>query len=176
VFQSGYKLLGVAALNLCNPIRLGAVAALAGLAMSAAGCSKAMKNPGPAVTIPPGAGPQLTDADMPHPKPGLWKVHAAVTGDSQTCLSGQTLRYFIPPAVCTQNSRQASADGGVVMDSQCTDGSHTTTHAKGDYQSAFFVEFSGAASLNGRTSTMTDHLDYSYVGPCADGQKPNDVS
>jgi len=163
-------------LSLRNLTHLSAAVALAAMALSAAGCSPSMPNRGPAVTIPPGVGPQLTDADMPHPKAGLWKVHASVTGDSQTCLSGKTLRYFSPPAVCTQNSRQATADGGVVMDSQCTDSSHTMTTAKGDYQSAFSVEFSGSAKVNGATSKMTDHLDYSYLGACAAGQKPDDVS
>ncbi len=127
------------------------------------------------MTIPPGVGPQLSDADMPHPKAGLWKVHDLVTGDRQTCVSGRTLRFFAPPKVCTQNSRQATADGGVVMDSLCTDTSHMMTTAKGDYQTAFQVEFSGTAKLNGATSRMTDHMDYSYVGPCTAGQSPDDT-
>jgi hypothetical protein len=164
------------AVSFRNSTNLGAAVALAALALSAAGCSRGMPNPGPAVTIPPGVGPQLTDADMPHPKPGLWKVHSVVTGDSQTCLSGKTLRYFVPPTVCTQNSRQATADGGLVMDSQCSDTSHMMTTAKGDYQSAFSVEFSGSAKVNGAVSKMTEHLDYSYLGPCADGQKAADAS
>ena len=148
-------------------MHLGAVVAFAALALSATGCSRGMRNLGPAVTIPPGVGPQLTDADMPHPKPGLWKVHGVVTGDSQKCLSGRTLRYFVPSAGCTQNSRQATADGGLVMDSQCTDTSHTQTVAKGDYQSAFTTEFTASAKDNGAVSKMSEHLDYSYLGPCA---------
>ncbi len=162
-------------MNLRNPTQSILALALTVLAIAAMGCSRSIPSPGPAVTIPPGVGPQLTDADMPHPKAGLWKVHGVLTGDRQTCLSGRTLRYFTPPVVCTQNSRQATADGGVVMDSKCTDTSHTMTTAKGDYQSAFQVEFTGSAEVNGATGKTSEHLDYSFLGLCAAGQKADDT-
>jgi hypothetical protein len=156
-----------------NLSRLTATPVLTCLAASVA--DRGPKTPrGPAVSMPPA--PQLTDADMPHPKAGLCSVHSAVVGDSQTCLSGQTLRYFSLPAVCTQNSRQHSADGSVVMDSRCRDSSHTTTAAHGDFQTAFSIDLIGSASGSGPLSKLSDHLDYKYLGACAAGQKPDDVA
>jgi hypothetical protein len=126
---------------------------------------------GDAVTGPPGIGPQLTDADMPHPKPGLWDVKSAVSGERQTCLSGPVLTAFGVRAGCNQISRQHTADGGVVMDTVCTDSSHTNVSAKGDFQSAFTV----ALSLKANNSPLvTDRVDYRYVGNCAPGQHPDD--
>lgn len=111
---------------------------------------------------------------MPHPKPGLWAVKSAVTGARQSCLSGQLLPLFTVRTDCTQNSRQRSADGGVMMDSRCqssSGSSHVMTSATGDYQSAFAVNLVMSSS-NG--PSIKDHLDYTFVGPCAAGQHPDD--
>ena len=141
--------------------------ALACAAIAIAGCSQS--------STLQAAGPQVTDAEMPHPKPGVWEVTSATLGVRHDCLSGQTLRYFAPPAGCAQVSRQRSADGGVVIDSQCkqADGSseHTLANAKGDYQRAFSVRFTVSGSAG---PGLSDHLDYRFVGPCAPGQQPAD--
>lgn len=99
-------------------------------------------------------------------------MKSGVTGDRHTCLSGQLLNVFAVRSGCGRISRQRSADGDLVMDSQCSGPSTTRVSAKGDYQSAFSVDM----NLNGRGSmgAMKDHIDYSYLGSCAPGQHPDD--
>jgi len=141
---------------------LASAAALAGCAPKSAGVG-----PGAAQ----GAGPQLTEADMPHPKSGLWDIKSAATGDTHTCLSGQLLNIFAVRSGCNQISRQHSADGGLVMDSQCSGSSATHVSASGDYQSAFQVDMTLSG---GGMGSMKDHVDYRYLGDCTPGQHPDD--
>jgi hypothetical protein len=154
------------------------MAPFVGLALLLAACSP---SGGAAVSGPPGVGPQLTDADMPHPKPGLWDVKSAAAGERQTCLSGPVLTVFAARPGCTQISRQRTADGGLVMDSQCSDDtgvSHTNVSATGDFQSAFSVTLAASASLKSGANmpSMTDHMDYRYLGDCPAGRHPDDQS
>jgi hypothetical protein len=158
--------------------------ALALAAIAAVACApKASAPPGASGMVTPvavGTGPQLTEADMPHPKAGLWEMKSAVTGVRQNCLSGQVLTVFAARPGCGQVSRQRSADGAVVMNSQCQGaGGATSTaavSATGDGQTSLSVELAihSAAKAEAPKIAMSDHIDYRYLGPCAAGQHPDD--
>ena len=150
----------------------------------AAGCGPKAGGRGNAVTpdANAGVGAQLTEADMPHPKAGLWSYESDTAGpkDKQPlCLTGKLLTLFIAPPSC-QNTRQKTAAGGYVMDSTCTagDGSTTKVHAvaAGDFNADFITDFSigFVAHAGGSGMATHNHTRSKYLGPCPAGRAADD--
>ena len=165
---------------------MGGVRAVCLIVLSAAllaGCGpKAGGNAAAAPEADAGVGPQLTEADMPHPKAGLWSYEsdtAGPEGKQQMCLTGHLLALFIARPSC-QNTRQKTAAGGYVMDSTCTNPSGSTAKihavAAGDFNADFTTDTAiGYTSAPGGSGMATRaHTRSKYLGPCPAGQPADD--
>ena len=150
-----------------------------------AGCGPKAGGAGNAAAAPEadaGVGPQLTEADMPHPKAGLWSYEsqtAGPEGKQPMCLTGKLLTLFIARPSC-QNTRQKTAAGGYVMDSACTsdNGSVTKVHAvaAGDFNADFTTDVSigYVAAAGGPGMATENHTRSKYLGPCPAGRAADD--
>ena len=132
----------------------------------------------------PASGPDqvINFADLPHPKAGLWR-EVQDDGDGKpttdtTCLSGKAPTMKMPKE-CSQFSIKHTFLGAYVMDMNCATPDFTmVSHANmsGDFQSKMSSDMTMtmASTAHPVAQTTKMHGDYSYVGPCAPGQKPDD--
>ena len=149
-----------------------------------AGCSPKAGGAGNAAApeADAGVGPQLSEADMPHPKAGLWSYEsdtAGPEGKQELCLTGKLLTLFIARPSC-EYIRQKTAAGGYVMDSTCTNpgGSTAKIHAvaAGDFNADFTTDTAiGYTAAPGGSSMATRaHTRSKYLGPCPAGRAADD--
>jgi hypothetical protein len=120
-------------------------------------------------SIPSTGGAAVDVEALPHPKPGLWQWTSHWGGQKRLCLSGQVLTALAARPGCPVTRQVRLASGAFVVEARCQVGGRTRTSAlaHGDYASAFALD----TVIDG----ASDHADYRYLGPCAPGQKPDDL-
>jgi len=135
----------------------------------------------------PASGPdvQITMADLPHPKAGLWQ-NTIDDGDGKpttttTCLSGKTPTMPKMPPGCSQFSIKRTFLGHLVMDMNCaTPGFTMVMHseASGDFQNNMSSDATMTMSTKQMAAPQTSkmHSEAHYLGPCAPGQTPDDAA
>ncbi|HXQ13425.1 MAG TPA: hypothetical protein VN814_02245 [Caulobacteraceae bacterium] len=133
----------------------------------------------------PASGPdvQIDPADQPHLKAGLWQFLIGRDGgkpDATTlCLSGKATAMPHLPSCFTPLNLKRTFQGAYVMDATCATPDFTiVAHAvlTGDAGSKISSdEATTTTTPTGPTTRGTMHTDAHYVGPCALGQKPDDV-
>jgi hypothetical protein len=124
--------------------------------------------------IPPEeAGTPVAVAALPHPKPGLWAWNSEAGGRKQLCLSGRAVGAFTARPGCAETRQIRTAAGAYVVEASCRAGpvGRTWARSSGDYVRAFSVDLAIEDSRGG----VTDHQDFRYLGPCAQGQHPDDA-
>jgi hypothetical protein len=165
--------------------------ALAGFCLIAAcGPKGGGASSGQATAAPPasGADVQLSFADLPRPRAGLWRTtldngHGRLVTDDH-CLSGKApnigreARFGHGPSGCGQVSVRRTLLGAIVMDMTCgASGLTMTSHtvATGDFQTTMTSDSKMTLSA-GRmaTRTLTFHSEAHWVGPCPAGQRASD--
>jgi hypothetical protein len=139
------------------------------------------------VSAPGGAaasGPDqvINFSDLPHPRAGLWQM-VQDDGDGKpstdtTCLSGKTPTVKMPKD-CSQFTIKRTFLGAYVMDMNCASPDFTmVSHAEmtGDFQSKMSSNMTMTITTKAHPAAQTTkmHGEYSYVGPCAPGQTPDD--
>ena len=142
-----------------------AILAAAGVAGALAGCGS--RSP------PEEPGAPVTSAALPHPKAGLWQWSSHAGGQKRLCLSGQLLTPLTPRFGCPTSRQIRTISGAYVVETRCESGQVSRTWAKttGDYNRAFSLDI----AVNDSRGDISDHADYRYLGPCAPGQRPDDV-
>jgi hypothetical protein len=159
--------LGLCLLAACGPKGGGAATAQAGGAAAPAAS-------GPDVVI--------GQADLPHPRPGLWQ-NVIDSGDGHpetitSCLSGRTVD-FRTPKNCAKVSFRRTILGAIVADMDCGTGQfHFTSHtvATGDFQSAMSSDGETTMQAPGQPPrTIKMHTEARWVGACPAGMKPDDA-
>jgi len=133
--------------------------ALMGLAISGLAACGGDSDPGRPVTL----------AELPHPKPGLWRWSSGAGGVRQLCLSGQVLGVLAPRPGCPVVRQVVLRDATYVVEAKCAGGTvrHISARAWGDFDRAF--------STDVQLTDVADHAEYRYLGPCPAGQKPDDA-
>jgi hypothetical protein len=139
----------------------------------------------PAIGGAPASGPdvQITMADLPRPRAGLWQ-NTLDDGDGKpttmtTCYSGKTPNMPKMPQGCSQLSLKRGFLGAITMDMNCaTPDFNMVMHSTvtGDFQNTMSSDAVMTMSMKGspaKTSKM--HSEAHYVGPCAPGQTPDDA-
>ena len=162
-----------------------AVGLLAACSPKAGGNATAAAGGAPGAAAAPTSGPdvQITLADLPHPKAGLWQ-NVIDDGDGKpdtitSCLSGKTPSMPKMPPGCSQFSIKRTFLGHLVMDMNCTTPQFSMvmhSEASGDFQTNMSSDATmtmSGKSVGTRTTKM--HTEAHYVGPCAPGQKPDDA-
>jgi hypothetical protein len=174
------KLIPIAATALAAVSLLAACSPKAGgNATAASGSSGA-----PAAAAAPTSGPdvQITLADLPRPKAGLWQ-NVIDDGDGKpdtitSCLSGKTPTMPKMPPGCSQFSIKRTFLGHLVMDMNCTTPQFSMvmhSEASGDFQTNMSSDATMTMSSKQMgTHTTKMHTEAHYIGPCAPGQKPVD--
>ncbi len=164
-------------------LRSAALAAL-GLAL-VAGCSQkggaantAAGAPGGSASAP-ASGPDtaITEADLPHPKAGLWEVSMTTDGApaevSRHCESAATIKPPQANPECSKFEMKRTFLGAVVFDISCNAGPVSSTihaTATGDFNSSYSSDTVATITLQGQPpKTIKTHTDAHYVGPCAPG-------
>ncbi|HZZ87740.1 MAG TPA: DUF3617 family protein [Caulobacteraceae bacterium] len=134
-------------------------------------------------TSAPAADVAVNMADLPHPRAGLWQ-NTIDDGDGKpatdtSCLSGKTPTMPKMPPGCSQFSIRRTILGHYVMDMNCTTPRFTMvmhSEASGDFQNSMSSDATMSMTVAGQPpQTHKMHTEAHYVGPCAPGQKPDDV-
>jgi Protein of unknown function (DUF3617) len=168
------------------PIAAAALAALSFLAACSpkAGNATAAAGGAPGAAAAPNSGPdvQITLADLPRPKAGLWQ-NVIDNGEGKpdtltSCLSGKTPTMPKMPPGCSQFSIKRTFLGHLVMDVNCATPQYSMvmhSEASGDFQTNMSSDATMTMSSKQMgTHTTKMHTEAHYVGPCAPGQKPDD--
>jgi hypothetical protein len=126
---------------------------------------------------------QLSLADLPHPRAGLWQT-TLDDGDGKptttsSCFSGKTPTMPKMSPGCSQFSIKRTFLGHIVMDMNCTTPEVTMvmhSEASGDFQN----NMTSDATMTMSTKQMAPqthkmHTEAHYVGPCPPGQTPDDA-
>jgi len=138
----------------------------------------------PAVAPAPASGPdaQISAADLPHFRSGLWR-NVIDTGDGKpisidNCLSGTASAMPHLPPCFKQFSVKRTSQGAYVIDSTCESSLFTmATHTvlTGDFQTNLSSDAALTTTTKGTAPEVSQtHTQASYLGPCAPGQKPDD--
>ena len=133
--------------------------------------------------------------DMPPRKPGLWelkidfeghKIPATVMKQCTDATSDKVMNSNFggtAQEACSKQDRTKTATG-MVMDSVCKFGEHTTTaHSvmTGNFDSGYTVDVQskreGGRAIPGMPADGSNHMTITakWLGPCAAGQRPGDV-
>ncbi len=160
-----------------------ALVLVAGAALIA-GCSKAGGNAqttastSGAPAAAPSSGPDtvITQADLPHPKAGLWVVSSSTNGGpphtSQSCYHGEPFKMNEHPVPgCTGMVLKRTFLGDYVMDANCAEhGFESSMHmvVHGDWtggayttNGAMHMVFPGRPPMD-----ITTHSEAHWMGPC----------
>jgi hypothetical protein len=131
-----------------------------------------------------GADTTLTMADLPHPKAGLWETTITDTdlpkpSTDTNCLSGQAPSMTKMPEGCADLSIKRTFTGQIVIDANCKTPQFTmVAHSvsTGDFQTHMSTDSESTMTMQGQPPRMSKmHIDAHWVGPCAPGQKPDDL-
>ncbi len=124
--------------------------------------------------IPPSEpGTPIAAAALPHPRAGLWQWSSQAGGQKRLCLSGALLVPMAARPGCPVSRQIRTARGAYVVEARCQSGpvSRTWARTSGDYGRAFALDF----VVEDSRGDVSDHADYTYLGPCAAGQRPDDA-
>jgi hypothetical protein len=139
----------------------------------------------PTAGAAPASGPdvQITMADLPHPRAGLWQK-VVDDGDgkpttSTNCLSDKTPTMPKGPPGCSQFSMKRTFLGHIVTDMNCVTPQFTMVmhaDASGDFQTNMTSDVTMTVSTKQTAPTTTRmHTEDHYLGPCPPGQAPVDA-
>jgi hypothetical protein len=158
----------------------GAACLFAGAALLAA-CSKPASNQPAASASSASSGPDvvITEADLPHLKPGLWETTVTTSqgGPPETsrhCESGESVKPAAMAKNCSSFVFKRTFLGGIVIDAACgANGVFSTMHMSmhGDFSGGFSGDSQVSLTLPGQpTHTFTTHSEAHYVGACPAGE------
>ena len=131
-----------------------------------------------ALLVAIGSGPSLANlstADLPHAKPGLWEVKGSLNGrpmpTEHNCDRGeQDVRpRQLTRAECPVQNVSRDPSGGWAIDAVC--GARNVSvkaHVvvRGDFHTHFITDSREVMTMGGRTVTNIGHMESHYVGPC----------
>ena len=161
-----------------------ALVLVAGVALIA-GCSKAggsaqtTASTSGAPAAAPSSGPDtvITQADLPHPKAGMWVVSSSTNGGpphtSQSCYHGEPFKMNEHPVPgCTGLVLKRTFLGDYVMDAACgsqgglSSSMHMVVH--GDFLGgAYTTDGVAHIAMPGRPAMdITTHSEAHWMGPC----------
>jgi hypothetical protein len=143
--------------------------AAAGSASGASGAASA--TPGPDV--------EVNEAQLPHPRAGLWKaVNKDDASDQGTtfCVTDRPFNVGKLKAYCSKFVFHRTWTGGLVIDSVCGKGGVTSTMhgtATGDFQTGYSSDMQMSFTLKpGDPPHVSEtHMDYRYVGACSPSEQ-----
>jgi hypothetical protein len=130
----------------------------------------------PAATATSGPDTVITQADLPHPKAGLWAISSSTNGGpahtSQSCYKGEPLKmqeHQVPG--CTGLILKRTFLGDYVMDAACNmhgmaSSMHMVVH--GDFLGgAYTTDGVAHIAMPGRPAMdITTHSEAHWLGPC----------
>jgi hypothetical protein len=127
-----------------------------------------------------GCAKPLTEAEMPHPKAGLWarvSVSNGQTDKGQVCMAGKPFHVLGP--ACPGTTFRKVSDGVFETENRCEQ-THAVSDIKdrysGDFQSAFVENSTGMLDQEGKAPfSTTSRNTFTYVGPCPPGLDPIDL-
>jgi hypothetical protein len=128
---------------------------------------------GAAALSPPPEGVHLTEADLPRPKPGLWRNTGTLDRRAQPasthCEKGD--RVFMPDTThgskCDPAEVVRRPDGSIWARRTCHDGKSTDVAIaviRGDMARHYTLD--GDLTAAGGAVHIVGHDEYDYIGPC----------
>ena len=130
--------------------------AIAGACLAVAACGAPM------------SGDAIGEAQLPHPKAGLWRWTSQAAGVRQLCLSGRVLTVLAERPGCPVSRRVRTDDGAFAVEADCGGQvGRLSARAQGDFDRDFVTDVA--------IGPARDHAEFRYVGACAPGQKPDDA-
>ena len=144
-----------------------------------AGASASAGSPGTAASGPDTV---ITEADLPHPKAGVWEV--TTTGPGETtetrrhCETGASIKPVQVGKNCSRFEIRRTFLGGYVIDAAC--GSQelsSTMHVtvSGDFNSAYSGDTDATMTVKGQAPVVIKtHTVGRYIGPCPAGGADGD--
>jgi len=128
-----------------------------------------------------GCAKPLTEAEMPHPKAGLWTEVTVLNGHTdkgQVCMAGKPFHVLGPG--CPGTTFRKISEGVFESESRCDQGSAVSDikdRYSGDFQSAFVKDSTGDLDQQGKAPFhITSRSTFTYVGACPSGLDPIDLN
>jgi len=154
-----------------QPIRGGAAALRAFIAILAAG----------SLGLVAGCAKPLTEAEMPHPRAGLWTrvtVENGQTDKGQVCMAGKPFHVLGP--ACPGTTFRKTSDGAFETENRCVQNgpvSDIKDRYTGDFQSSYLEDSTGTLDQPGKPPFATESRNtFTYIGPdCPAGLEPIDL-
>jgi hypothetical protein len=133
-----------------------------------------------AASAAPASGPDtvITQADLPHPKAGLWAITSSTNGGpshtTQSCYKGEPLKLEQHPIPgCTGLILKRTFLGDYVMDAACSSpqgGMSSSMHmvVHGDFLGgSYTTDGTAHITIPGRPALdLTSHSEAHWLGPC----------
>jgi len=130
----------------------------------------------PAAAASSGPDTVISQADLPHPKAGLWAVSSSTNGEpahtTQSCYKGEPLKMNEHPIPgCTGLVFKRTFLGDYVMDAACNEqGMSSSMHmvVHGDFLGgSYTTDGTAHIAMSGRPAMdITTHSEAHWLGPC----------